>query len=225
MSVQVITISGNIASGKTTLLNELKKRHMMNVIEEWQLFLEPLDKWAPMIEEYGKNQKQTAYQFQQLVIDHYEDITNKIEQWEHQLRQQRKRGLVLTERSIQDVLNVFLPQNICNMSQEQYNNCIIRIRQLQQNPLWKNSIIVTLDTPPHQCLSRIQNRNRSGENLLPLTYLSSLDQHYRKMNSMYRLQSYTETDIESNCQILKNLFIEICGKEEESETREEIIRI
>lgn len=210
LSVQIICISGNIASGKTTLINEIKRQSVKNVPCEIRFILEPLDKWGQLIKEFGVDKKRVAYNFQRAVIDHYEDITCDIEEWERTLQQEKRYGVVVVERSIIDVIKVFMRENKQNMSRENYQECRARCLALIQHRFWKNSIVIALEAPSSLCMRRIQIRNRDGETTLSQDYIAALENRYHKIPAQYRLQSYTENDIAKNCKaiylLLENIY-------------------
>ena len=171
----IISIEGNIGSGKSTLVQELKKSNLYPNSKVCYL-LEPVEEWnkitdnnETIIEKYYKDQKTYAFQFQMMAyISRLKQIRNAMKE---------NYDIIITERSVMSDKNVFakmlyddkiLSETEYAIYKEWYNEFIADIPE---------PIIVYLKTDPEVALSRVIKRNRPGENI-PLEYLEKCSNYH-----------------------------------------------
>lgn len=171
----IISIEGNIGSGKSTLVQELKQSNLYPNSKVCFL-LEPVEEWnkikdnnETIIEKYYKDQKTHAFQFQMMAyISRLKQIRNAIKE---------NYDIIFTERSVMSDKNVFakmlyddkiLSETEYAIYNEWYNEFISDIPE---------PIIVYLKTEPEVALSRVIKRNRPGENI-PLEYLEKCSDYH-----------------------------------------------
>jgi deoxyadenosine/deoxycytidine kinase len=167
----IFSVEGNIGSGKSTLIKQLKN-HMKNVSDIPVVYLEePVNIWQQIKDENGDNiiikyyqdQKKYAFQFQMMAyITRITQLRKAVEQ--------NKNCIIITERSILTDRNVF-----AKMLHE--NNILDDISH-QIYLKWFNELsrnleihsLIYIKTKPETSLKRIIKRNRPGETI-DLNYL------------------------------------------------------
>tara|TARA_A100001015_G_C14916988_1_gene682759 strand:+ start:517 stop:1170 length:654 start_codon:yes stop_codon:yes gene_type:complete len=175
MPPKIISIEGNIGSGKSTMVEYLKK-HLEN--DPTVCFLpEPVDKWNTIIDENGvniienyyKDQKKYAFQFQMMAY------ISRISLLREALKKDYE--IIITERSIFTDANVF--------AKMLYDEGKIGETEYKIYKLWFDEFIkdipkislVYVKTDPEICNRRVLIRNRVGENI-PLDYLKECHNYH-----------------------------------------------
>jgi deoxyadenosine/deoxycytidine kinase len=186
--IKIISIEGNIGSGKSTLVNKLKKEYSDNTKI---VFLdEPVSEWENikdengdnMIKKYYSDQKRYAYSFQMMAfitrLKQLQEVIEKYSQNNHNNQySQNEEIIIITERSIFTDREIF-----ANLLFEKND---IEFIEYQIYVKWFNyfvkdikiSKIIYLRVDPVTCLERIASRNRLGENI-KLEYLQELHKYH-----------------------------------------------
>lgn len=169
----IISIEGNIGSGKTTLVNYLKEnwdsenRRLITYLQE------PVDIWTTIQDEnsesilskFYKNQDKYAFSFQMMAyISRISLLKNAVKE--------NPNGIIVCERSVLTDKNVF--------AQMLYDDGKIESVNYQIYLKWFDEFIedipihgfVYLQVTPEICFERIIQRNRQGETI-PLEYLQT----------------------------------------------------
>ena len=172
--VRIISIEGNIGTGKTTFLRNLKK-HFEN--REDVCFLdEPVDLWmnckdqeGNILEHYYKDQKKYGFQFQMMAYISRLSILRKA-------LENPKYKYIISERSLFTDKHIF-----CKML---YDDGIIEEIGFQIYNMWFDEFIsfssfvpVYLRTLPEVSYERVQTRARQGETI-PLEYLQKCHNYH-----------------------------------------------
>ena len=175
--VKIFSIEGNIGSGKSTLVSQLKSN--MNSISSEDIennsdkifyLAEPVDIWESIKDEDGKNiiekfyadQKKYAFSFQLMAY------VSRL----HELKKAIQSGnkIIICERSIYTDKNVFAKMLFDNKNIEKVNYEIY----LKWFDEFTNDIpkikYIYVKTSPEKCYERVIKRNRKGETI-PLEYL------------------------------------------------------
>jgi|TARA_B100000902_G_C27288337_1_gene905677 deoxyadenosine/deoxycytidine kinase len=177
MDPKIISIEGNIGSGKSTMVEYLKQ-NLKN--DPTVCFLqEPVDIWntitdengVNIIENYYKDQKKYAFQFQMMAY------ISRISLLREALKKNYK--LIITERSIFTDANVF--------AKMLYDEGKIGETEYKIYKLWFDEFIkdipkislIYVKTDPEICNRRVLIRNRVGENI-PLDYLKECNNYHEK---------------------------------------------
>lgn len=162
----IFSVEGNIGSGKSTLIKELKK-NMKHVYDIPIVYLEePVDIWQQIKDERGDNiitkyyqdQKKYAFQFQMMAyITRITQLRNAIEK--------HKGSIIITERSILTDKNVFAKMLHENKTLDEISHQIYLkwFDELSRN-LQIHSLIY-IKTKPETSLKRVLKRNRPGETI------------------------------------------------------------
>lgn len=165
---KIISIDGNVGSGKSTLISILKKRYKKIYFAK-----EPVDIWKNLKDKEGKDiltyfytdKKRWGYTFQNLAF-----ITRKLE-LEKALNSNY--DLIITERSTLTDCKIF-----AKMLYE--SDCLNDI-EMNIYKFWLNNSNFKVDkqiylrTDIEKCLERIKKRNRVGEEEIDLKYLRQLE--------------------------------------------------
>jgi len=202
-SMTMISIEGNIAVGKTTILDRIDSimKQGPSVFRDKgivQTIREPLDEWMkPMASYDGKSRLQLVYEdpkthtasFQKGVLD---DLPKAI-----------KKGsncaignTILTERSIGCSLHVFgtLHHEYGNISSKDYFDLSHYFYNGEAHKYMPNAVVYLRSTP-ELCYERILHRGRSGEEGITLKYLQDLNQAHENWIECYANNDDTADDI------------------------------
>jgi deoxyadenosine/deoxycytidine kinase len=171
----LISIEGNIGSGKSTIINYLKKlkNHKIIFVDE------PVSEWLEIKDNEGvnaldcfyKNKKENAFCFQVLAyITRLKKLMDIIKT--------SKDMIIITERSIETDKNVFAKmlydEEMFNSIQwETYNYWFNTFKDISQV-----NMILYVKTNPIKCLERIHIRNRVEESNIPLEYLENCHKYH-----------------------------------------------
>lgn len=184
------SIEGNIASGKSTLLNLLKQYDTIEVVKE------PVDLWMKMglnetniLQSFYKNPKKYAYLFQMIVY------STMVE--EHLVEQQKP--IRISERYPDSSMEIF--GNYCiesglmdDVEAVAYNHWYKWLRSMYHV---KPDCILYVGTSPEKCLERIQKRGRPEEMNITLDYLKQIHRmhlEFFKNNNIKVLYVNNESD-------------------------------
>jgi deoxyadenosine/deoxycytidine kinase len=157
--VQVIVVSGNIGSGKSTAMHYLRE-HGFWTIEE------PIDEWKHWLKIMYTGTDTDLYNFQMLVFSHYVRVTAILDEADD-IQQP-----VFVERSPLDGLNIFLE---VNRERVDFSALIAMYRIIAEHRVWKTATYVHLMLGPKECIKRIAVRDRAGEDQILLEYMEKLD--------------------------------------------------
>jgi deoxyadenosine/deoxycytidine kinase len=187
LNYQIVSIEGNIGSGKSTLMNALKQ-HYKN--DPYVLFLkEPVDEWAKIKDETGvtilekfyENQEKYAFSFQMMAyISRLNELRKLLKSLDPS---SEKKYTIISERSLYTDKMIFAKM-LYDSGKMEYINYQIYLNWFdsfsQEFPVHK---IIYVKTTPEICHSRILQRARGGEQNIPPDYLFSCDKYHNEMIS------------------------------------------
>ena len=164
----IVCIDGNIAAGKTTVLQEIEKKG-------YPVYYEPFqdNPWLPL---YYQDPKKYALNTQIWFL------SERFRQYKNADFSTRK--IVFVERSQYTDRFIFVELikqqgNMNDLEVDTYKHHF----EIYKNPLPELSII--LDTPPTECKDRMTVRGRGMEEGVPLDYLQALgkvyDENYQRL--------------------------------------------
>ena len=180
MNKFIFSIEGNIGSGKSTLVEYLKKN--LNKIEKYKVIYlqEPVDIWntvtdqhgVGILEKYYSDQKKYAFSFQMMAY-----IT-RLSQLRNLIRESPDYTVILTERCLYTDYNIF--------AKMLYDSGLIEPIEYSIYCKWFNQFIdetdvsgfIYLKTTPETCMNRVTLRNRDGESKLSLEYLKNCHNYH-----------------------------------------------
>ncbi len=159
----IITIDGNIGSGKSSILNYIHRNNKIAID------LEPVDNWN------------------QYLFKIYEDNTDyfkfDIRVWLDRawIQEKTDKITILVERSPSFIKNVFIQYQYDNnlLNDDEYK--ILNELYNKTDNLWNNNKYIYLRSNPEKCLNRIKKRNRNCEKNISLEYLTDLH-NYHELN-------------------------------------------
>lgn len=153
----IITIDGNIGSGKTSILNYLHKTYKLPID------LEPIESWNNFLVKLYEN-KQDVFKFQvRIWLDRC---------W----IQEKSDAIVLMERSPYFIKNTFIETAYQSdmISEHEYN--ILHELHKKTDSLWSSNRYIYLRSNPESCYKRLKKRNRAAEKNITEEYIKTL--HY-----------------------------------------------
>lgn len=167
----IISIEGNIGSGKTTIIENLQKRFQHN--KEVVFLKEPVDVWnsiknddgVTVLEKFYENTETYAFPFQVMAF-----ATRSIS-IKNAIRNNPDCKYIICERSLEADNNIFakmlkddgkIEDIQYKIYEHFYHNCKDEV---------KLDGVVYIDSSPSVCMQRINKRNRDGESSIELAYL------------------------------------------------------
>lgn len=178
--VKIISIEGNIGSGKSTLVRNLKKRYPASDSGSVFVFLqEPVDEWASVVdsngvgilENYYSDQKKYAFSFQMMAY------ISRLKQTMSAIKSNKQESIIITERSVYTDKNIF--------AKMLFDSGILSFMDYSIYNKWfdffieevKIDAVIYVKTSPEVCLERINKRSRQGENI-PIEYLIDCNKYH-----------------------------------------------
>lgn len=203
--MKIISIEGNIGSGKSTFVNILKEKFKN---EKHIIFLdEPVDEWKTIqdfnneniIEKFYKDQEKYSFSFQIMaLITRIEKLTDVIRNYKEIEFEMKKELIIITERSIDTDANVF--------AKMLYNDgkiepCEFQIYQKCRHIFDKNfqtniDYFIYLSIDPEKAKKRILKRNRKGEENIPVEYLMRCMEYHEEWMSCIKNNIILDSNIE-----------------------------
>ena len=168
--VKIITIEGNIGSGKSTLINRLKKENKNGLI----YFLpEPIDEWnkirdrrgVTILELYYRDKTKYSFSFQMMAY-----IT-RLSQIKNYIKTIPSDAIIITERCLYTDRYVFAKMLYDTGFIEEIEYTIYIKWFTEFEEYTRLDKIIYIKTDPEVCQERINKRNRKGEENIPLDYL------------------------------------------------------
>ena len=174
----IISVDGNIGSGKSTLVNHLREKYKDS---EMVCFLdEPVDDWKKIVDEDGVDilskfygdTKKYAFSFQMMAyISRIAILREKI--------RENPDKIIISERSVFTDRNVFAKMLYDDKMIEKVNYEIYLKWFDEFTRDLKINAIIYVNTNPNVCKERILKRNREGENI-PIEYLEKCHRYHNE---------------------------------------------
>lgn len=171
----LISIEGNIGSGKSTIIEMFKRFNSDNIV----FVDEPVSEWQDIkvdninaLDLFYKDQKNNAFWFQ--ILAYITRLRNLIK-----IKKNNPDKIIITERSIYTDKYIFAKMhfelgNISEIEWKTYNYWFDTF--LEDTKL---DLILYINTNPKECLNRIKKRNRSEEDNIELDYLINCDKKHK----------------------------------------------
>lgn len=223
-NVKIISIEGNIGSGKSTFV-EYCKNNLPEINNYKIVFVdEPVNLWEKIKDKNGKNiiqnfyenQEKYAFPFQIIAfISRLMYLKNKINDSINELTEPNKKICVITERSIYTDCFVFaeMLKNTGKMNDICHEIYLQMFNEFSKD--FSLNSVIYINATPEKCYERINKRNRHGEENISLDYLFECHQMHEeyisvKINSKYCNKFILDGmfDIEENPEI-KDEWIQI----------------
>lgn len=178
----IISIEGNIGSGKSTLV-----KHLREANRDWIFLDEPVTEWEnikndkdeSLLQLFYKDMPRWSYTFQ-----NYAYITRMRKLIEVSKFKFKKPTIIVTERSVYTDRHVFAEMLLKDgkMTQMEMNMYLNWFNLLHDFATIDH--VIYLRTDSKKCLERINKRSREGESNITIDYLLSLElQHDKWINN------------------------------------------
>ena len=197
----IVSIEGNIGSGKSTLINKLKKEFTSVGMTPVIYIDEPVKVWNTIMDENGDNiikkyyedQQKYAFQFQMMAyITRITELRKAMDKYNGDC-------IIITERSIETDKEVFAKMlyETKTLDTISYTIYLKWFEELSRD--LKVSELIYLKTTPETALERVVKRNRPGETI-PIEYLRDChDRHERWLQNRNKVLLLNgERDIEES---------------------------
>jgi deoxyadenosine/deoxycytidine kinase len=182
----IVSIEGNIGSGKSTLLSNLREYYANN--SNVVFLKEPVDEWEKIKDENGEtilkkfyaDQEKYSFPFQMMAYvsrlkvlrDTLKTIKNDTD---------NKNFVIITERSLYTDKMVFAKMLYDSKKIEHVNYQIYLNWFDTFSDEFPVNKVVYVKTSPDKCYQRIVKRSRTGEENIPLDYLTSCSIYHDNM--------------------------------------------
>jgi deoxyadenosine/deoxycytidine kinase len=179
-SVKIISIDGNIGSGKSTLMGELKKYYSDN--KNVVFLKEPVDEWETITDENGTtilekfygDASKYGFSFQIMAYISRLDVIRK------EIKK-NPNAIFISERSLFTDKLVFAKM-LFDSGNIELVNYKIYLKWFdtfaEDFPVSK---VIYVNTEPEICHQRIIKRSRTGESNIPLDYLQNCHKYHNNM--------------------------------------------
>lgn len=163
--VTIISIEGNIGSGKSTILSNLKKHFQANT---YFIFVdEPVNIWESIKDEHGENMIQKFYSDQNKYSFAFQIMayTSRLSLIKSVIdnNQHLEKLVIITERSLETDRYVFAEMlyKQHHMESVLYQIYLQLFNEFSEK--YNPSIIIYINVMPDVCYNRVNKRSRSGE--------------------------------------------------------------
>jgi len=195
-NIQIVSIEGNIGSGKSTFLKELEKYFFKKGHTHVIFVDEPVDDWndihdkkgETILKKFYENSEKYSFPFQMMAfITRYTKIKKAllkaIEIKNKNINNPFEKGnpIVVTERCLYTDKYVFAQMLYDDNKIEEINYIIYNKwfnEFASELPIHK---IIYIDTEAKMCHERIAKRSRNGESNIPLSYLDNCEKYHNSM--------------------------------------------
>ena len=195
-NIQIVSIEGNIGSGKSTFLKQLEKYFLDKGHSHVVFVDEPVDEWdtirdkkdETILKKFYQDSEKYSFPFQMMAfITRYTKIKKAIMK-AMQIKQENlhnpfEKGnpIVVTERCLYTDKYVFAQMLYDDKKIEEINYIIYNKwfdEFASELPIHK---IIYIDTKANMCHERIAKRSRNGESNIPLSYLENCEKYHNSM--------------------------------------------
>jgi deoxyadenosine/deoxycytidine kinase len=195
--MKIFSIEGNIGSGKSTLIKNLKKNIPGN---QFTFLQEPVDVWneikdnsgKTILEHYYQDNKRYAFSFQMMAY------ISRLSQ----IRKCNPDSIIITERCLFTDREIFAKMlyDSGDISEIEYT---IYLKWFDEFSFPVTGYIY-VQTTPETCSKRIEIRNRKGENI-PLSYLKNCHEYHE--NWLTKKDTfYVNGELEQNDALFDTIF-------------------
>jgi deoxyadenosine/deoxycytidine kinase len=179
-SVKIISIDGNIGSGKSTLMGNLKSYFSNNTnvvflkepVDEWETITDEND--TTILEKFYENPSKYGFSFQIMAYISRLDVIRK------EIKK-NPNAIFISERSLFTDKLVFAKMLFDSGNIELVNYKIYLKWFDTFADDFPISKVIYVNTDPEICHMRIEKRSRTGESNIPLEYLQNCHKYHNNM--------------------------------------------
>lgn len=204
-SFRIISIEGNIGSGKSTFLENLKKHY--NGHDNIVFLREPVDEWEKikdkngnsMLQKFYADQEKYSFAFQMMAYISRlailrEAIKNNI----------GKDIIIVTERSLYTDKYVFAKMLYDQGKIEEASYQIYKHWFDEFAKDFPISNVIYVNADPEKCYERIHKRARLGEEIIPLSYLEECHKYHEDFLNINSEFTPNKMILDGNIDIFEN---------------------
>ena len=207
----IISIEGNIGTGKSTFLENLESninKSNPDVCNSILFLKEPDDIWESIKDESGhtilekfyKDQRRYAFTFQVMAY------ISRLSMLKRAIKENPQCKVIIIERSLIADKNIFMQMlyddgQVEKMEFEIYNRWYDEFIDE-----YRVDAIIYLDSDPDVCAGRINRRNRNGEDGIPLAYLEKCRDYHSRWLVDTRVKTIMSTETVSTYHIAHEKF-------------------
>jgi deoxyadenosine/deoxycytidine kinase len=179
----IISIEGNIGTGKSTIIENLK-RHMEKDSDSGIVFLkEPVDIWESIrdsesgetiLQKFYADPQKYAFSFQVMAY------ASRLSMIRAQLNAEPRPQVVICERSLEADYNIFAKMLHDEGSIDDVNYQVYKLFYEEFSYNYALDAVIYLDSDAEVCHRRISKRARDGESGIPLDYLAKCKAYHDK---------------------------------------------
>jgi len=183
----IISIEGNIGSGKSTIIEQLPLLNLDNQLRKLVFLKEPVNEWEEIVDDnndsiiklFYETPQDYSFSFQMMA---YISRLNNLKK----ALNENVNSIIITERSLYTDRYVF--------AQMLYDDKKIRKVDYSIYLKWFDSFIdevpivhkvIYVNTEPNICLDRIGIRSRSGESNISIDYLNNCHKYHNSLLNHY----------------------------------------
>jgi deoxyadenosine/deoxycytidine kinase len=182
---KVFSIEGNIGAGKSTLIDILKQK-LYN--DDSIIFVsEPLDMWQTIQDENGVNMLTKFYEDQDKYAFSFQVMAfaTRLLKMKNEMKRKPNAKIIICERSLEADYNIFAKMLHDDGKIETINyNVYLQFYELYKDEFPTKGLIY-INASPETCQTRINTRNRSGEESIPIEYLQKCHEYHENWISNY----------------------------------------
>lgn len=182
---KVFSIEGNIGAGKSTLIDILKQK-LYN--DDSIIFVsEPLDMWQTIQDDNGVNMLTKFYEDQDKYAFSFQVMAfaTRLLKMKNEMKRKPNAKIIICERSLEADYNIFAKMLHDDGKIETINyNVYLQFYELYKDEFPTKGLIY-INASPETCQTRINTRNRSGEESIPIEYLQKCHEYHEKWISNY----------------------------------------
>jgi deoxyadenosine/deoxycytidine kinase len=191
ISFQIVSIDGNIGSGKSTFLEDFKQ--MYKEVPNIKFLQEPVDEWSAirdsmgntMLQKFYADQDKYAFSFQMMAY------ISRLALMQQQIKDILDNHHLVPDEIRQNKYYIFTERSLCTdreiFAKMLYDQGKIEDVNYQIYLKWFNHFAylpdayVYIETHPDICLERISKRARDGEDTISIDYLTTCHVYHDKM--------------------------------------------
>ena len=182
----IVSIEGNIGSGKSTLLSNLREHYKNN--SNVVFLKEPVDEWEKIKDETGEtilkkfyaDQEKYSFPFQMMAyVSRLKVLRDTLKTIKNDIG--NKNIVIITERTLYTDKMVFAKMLYDSKKIEHVNYQIYLNWFDTFSDEFPVNKVVYIKTSPDKCYQRIVKRLRTGEENIPLDYLTSCSIYHDNM--------------------------------------------
>ena len=171
--ISIVSIEGNIGSGKSTVINTLKEYYKCN--NKVYFLEEPVSEWIEIKDSGGKNIIEKFYEDQEHYSFSFQMMAyiSRLAMLKRAIKHCKENGikLIICERSLQTDKNVFCKMLYDQKKIDSYGYQIYNMWFEHFQEFIKISKFIYLKTDFETCFNRVKKRQRQGENEISKEYL------------------------------------------------------